>query len=386
MTALRITVVQGPFLPVPPLRGGAVEKMCFALACDWAARGHQVLQVSRRFPGLPDAEEREGVRHLRVASRDAPAGALGFRAAEALYCLRVLRRLPPADILLINSAILPLLVRGPRFGVPIHYTGRFPKGQYRVHPAQGWVAAVSHAVAEAVVREAPRVAGRVAVVGGSLTEAFVPLGPASLEPRAPRLLYAGRLHPEKGVHLLIEAFARLGPAAAGWRLVLVGPHESAAGGGGESYLQRLRTLASPLGERVEFVGPLYDEPALRAQYRAASLFCYPSLAETGEALGMAPIEAMAMGAVPIVSGLACFADFLEPDVSGFRFDHRAPDPAGALAEVLGPLTSGAVDLEPLRRGALEAAGGFVLPAVSARFLALFERALAGPTPAGRRAG
>src|SRR5690606_11158941 len=126
------------------------------------------------------------------------------------------------------------------------------------------------------------------------------------------LLYVSRLHPEKGVHLLVEAFVRLGEAAAGWRLALVGPHETAAGGGGEAYLERLRALAWPAAARIDFIGPIYDEAQLREQYRSASLFCYPSLAESGEALGMAPLEAMAMGAVPLLSALYCFADFLEP--------------------------------------------------------------------------
>ncbi|SMF63194.1 Glycosyltransferase involved in cell wall bisynthesis [Tistlia consotensis] len=373
---MRITVVMGPFLPVPPLRGGAVEKMCFALGRDWADRGHRVTLVSRRFPGLPDAEEQGGLSHRRVASGDAPAGRLAFRLAEALYCRRVLRVLPPAEILLINSVILPLLVRSTRFGVPIHYAGRMPKGQYRLYPRLGLVAAMSRAVAAAVEREAPQFVGRTATVGGPLTEAFAPLAPEALDERPARLLYVGRLHPEKGVHLLIEAFVRLADATGTWRLVLVGPHEVAAGGGGEAYLQRLRALAAPLGERVEFVGPLYDEPALRAQYRRASLFCYPSLAETGEALGMAPVEAMAMGAVPIVSALDCFSDFLEPGLDGFRFDHRAADPVASLAETLRPLLAGARDLAPLRVRALAAAARYSLPAVSGRFLDLFERVAA----------
>ncbi len=381
--AMRITIVQGPFLPVPALRGGAIEKICAALAADWAARGHEVTLVSRRFPGLPDAEERDGVRHRRVASRDAPAGRLAFRWAEALYCRRALAVLPPADVVMVNSVILPLLLRSTRHGVPVHYAGRYPKGQYRLYPAIGWVAAMSQAVAAAVEREAPQFAGRTAVTAGPLTAAFAPLDPAALGGERQReLLYVGRLHPEKGVHLLVEAFARLGERAAGWRLALVGPHDSAAGGGGEAYLARLRRLAAPLGERVAFVGPLYDEAELRARYLGASLFCYPSLAESGEALGMAPLEAMAMGGVPVVSSLDCFADFLEPGATGFRFDHRAADPVAALAETLAPLTTGAVELAPLRRAAVERAGFYALSPCSERFLTLFERAVA---EAGRRA-
>lgn len=373
---MRISIVQGPFLPVPALRGGAVEKACLALGREWARRGHEVTHVSRRFPGLPDSEELDGVRHLRIASRDAPTGAFAFRLAETLYGLRALAVLPRADVLLLNSVVLPLLVRSRRWGVPVYRVGRQPKGQYRLYPRIGWIVGVSRAVVRAVEREAPQYHGRSEVVGGPLSASFAPLPPAELGPRPARLLYVGRLHPEKGLHLLLEAFARLGPAAGDWRLVLVGPHEVAAGGGGTAYLERLRALAAPLGERVELAGPIYDEARLRAEYRRAGLFCYPSVAETGEALGLAPVEAMAMGAVPVVSALDCFDDFLEPGVSGFRFDHRAADPAGELARTLAPLLAGEVELEPLRRRGLEIAARFTATACAGRYLALFERALA----------
>ncbi|MEX2628345.1 MAG: glycosyltransferase family 4 protein [Tistlia sp.] len=380
---MRITIIQGPFLPVPALRGGAVEKACFALGQEWARRGHAVTHVSRRFPGLPDSEEIAGVQHLRVASRDAPSGALAFRLAEARYGLRALRVLPPADVLLMNSVVLPLLVRDRRRGLPVYRVGRPPKGQFRLYPRLGWPVAVSRAVAAAIEREAPAFAGRVAAIGGPVTPAFHPLAADELGERPPRLLYVGRLHPEKGLHLLIEAFARLAESAPQWQLAIVGPHEVAAGGGGTAYLERLRRLAAPLGARVEFVGPLYDEAQLRARYREASLFCYPSLAERGEGLSVAPMEAMAMGTVPLLSGLDCFDDYLEPGVSGFRFDHRAADPVAALAAALAPLLGGAVDLAPLRRRVLEVAAGFTVEACAERYLAVFERALAA---ADRRQG
>jgi hypothetical protein len=37
---MRITIVQGAFLPVPPVLGGAVEKIWFALGKEFASRGH----------------------------------------------------------------------------------------------------------------------------------------------------------------------------------------------------------------------------------------------------------------------------------------------------------------------------------------------------------
>jgi hypothetical protein len=48
---MRITIVQGAFLPVPPLLGGAVEKMWFGLAPEFVRHGHEVVYISRRFAG-----------------------------------------------------------------------------------------------------------------------------------------------------------------------------------------------------------------------------------------------------------------------------------------------------------------------------------------------
>ena len=65
---MRVTIVQGPFLPVPPLSGGAVEKIWFALGKEFVRLGHTVTQISRHFPGLANVETIEGVRHIRVGS------------------------------------------------------------------------------------------------------------------------------------------------------------------------------------------------------------------------------------------------------------------------------------------------------------------------------
>ena len=44
---MKITIVLGAFFPVPPLLGGAVEKVWFALGPEFVRRGHEVVQISR---------------------------------------------------------------------------------------------------------------------------------------------------------------------------------------------------------------------------------------------------------------------------------------------------------------------------------------------------
>ena len=50
----------------------------------------------------------------------------------------------------------------------------------------------------------------------------------------------GRVHPEKGVHLLVRAFRRVAESAPKARLRIIGPAEERQGGGGDSYLRMLK--------------------------------------------------------------------------------------------------------------------------------------------------
>jgi hypothetical protein len=63
---MRITIVQGGALPVPPVRGGAIEKVWFGLGKEFVKRGHEVTHISRAFSGFPSEQWLEGVHHVRV--------------------------------------------------------------------------------------------------------------------------------------------------------------------------------------------------------------------------------------------------------------------------------------------------------------------------------
>jgi glycosyltransferase involved in cell wall biosynthesis len=124
-----------------------------------------------------------------------------------------------------------------------------------------------------------------------------------------------------------------------WEVALIGPVTLADGGGGERFLGALRHLARECGaaERVRFLPPAYDPVDLARFYRDAAIFCYPSRAEKGEGLSVAPIEAMAAGGVPVLSRLDCYADLIQPGQNGVLFDHRAADADACLAAELSRL-------------------------------------------------
>lgn len=108
-------------------------------------------------------------------------------------------------------------------------------------------------------------------------------------------LYVGRLHPIKGLDLLLQAWAQLKSAAQGWQLII-------AGRGDGAYSRRLELLIAELGigESAHLVGAVFGRQK-SAWLRRAELYMLPS---RSEGLAMAPLEAMAEG-VPALITTAC---------------------------------------------------------------------------------
>ena len=367
---MKITIVQGAFLPVPPLRGGAIEKIWFALGPEFVRRGHEVAHLSRSFPGLPNEEHLGGVRHLRVRGHEAPRSLFTLKIYDLLYSLRVLRKLPPADVIVTNTFWLPMLLRHERFGRVYVHVARYPRGQLRFYGHAARLQTVSRVIREAMIAEAPQLAERIRSIPNPVVRNLAPPPPV---PRRREILFVGRIHPEKGIQLLIDGFRRLPAEVRGdWRLRIVGPAEANAGGGGEAFAAELKQLARPLGDRVEWVGSVFDPVKLDEYYARASLFVYPSIAERGETFGVAPLEAMACGCPPLVSKLACFGEFLDEDVNGFVFDHRATDPVQALADRLTSLLRDPEQLAQTGIRARERADDFSVERIASAYLADFQ--------------
>jgi glycosyltransferase involved in cell wall biosynthesis len=234
--------------------------------------------------------------------------------------------------------------------------------------------AVSHAVAEAIASQAPRLASLVRVIPYPLIEDSSPNSvPSIAEERERRILFVGRLHPEKGVHLLLKALATFPRGRLdGWRVEIVGPHEVRLGGGGAEYWRGLQELAKPIAASIEWAGPVFDSARLAAIYRSASIFVYPSLADRGETFGLAPLEAMSHGCAPIVSNLACFRDFIDDREEGLTFDHQSRAPEIQLAARLRQLMDDPTLCKRTGIAALRKARQYALPRVTAAFLDDFQ--------------
>jgi glycosyltransferase involved in cell wall biosynthesis len=181
-------------------------------------------------------------------------------------------------------------------------------------------------VAESVVR-----AGRLDVLGeGSIagvdTVRFAPdpvrraavRDELGLAPDAVLLLYIGRMHIEKGVIELAQAFAGLARRCAGAHLLLVGPDEGA--------LQPALAAAGSSRERISVVG-LTSEP--QKYMAAADIFC---LASYREGFGLSLIEAAAAGLPSVASRIYGVTDAVIDGATGLLVPVRdVPALAAALA-------------------------------------------------------
>lgn len=372
---MKITIATGPWLPVPAVSGGAIPRMWQGLAEEFVRQGHDVCIFARSFAGQPSEEVINNVRYLRRGGAAQSLSIARDLAKDLIYAGSNVWRLPPADILVTNDFWLPVLA-GPlarRAGRIVVNANRFPKGQFRLYARVSGVAAASTAVRDAVIREYPPLRPRTSVIPNPVDTTL--MRPARGLPRAEvrTILYVGRLHPEKGVHLLVEAFGRVATRHPNLRLRIVGPSATEQGGGGAAYEQTLRSLARELP--VDFCAPVFEPHLLAEIYRTADLFCYPSLAEKGESFGVAPLEAMACGVPPVVSRLECFNDFVREGITGWAFDHRAAHPVDALTDKLDEVLNNQAEITATARRANERARDFSYEVVAKRYLAEFASLL-----------
>ena len=369
---MKINCIIGPYYPVPPALAGSIEKIFLALCEEFAERGHQVTMISRQFRDFAHDEVVNAVRHIRVPSRDRPGNQLAYRIFDVLYGLEVRKAMPAADVTIVNSVSIPLLIPHDRAGKIYVDVARYPKGQMWIYRRVDRLQPCSSHIARAICEQSPSVAHLVKPIPNAVTSIFAKETERPVDhDRSNEIVYVGRLAREKGVHLLIKAFAQIGAKYPDWKVLVVGPHMEQQGGDGEKFLAELKALAKTSGARIDFPGPIFDENELAARFSSSKIFVYPSVAERGEAFPIAPLEAMACGCAPVVSDLRCFDDAIEPDVNGLVFDHR-DESGSSLAQVLEELITREDLLQRIAEAAKRTSKRYVPAAVANQFLEDFE--------------
>jgi spore coat protein SA len=365
---MRICHVAPELLPVPPTKGGAIERWIRDAAGRLAGRGHEVHVIARDHGDGVASQVIDGVRYHFV--RIPPAidrGRLAGLLRGLWYYLHVrglLTRIAP-EIVHHHSRPAGLWLSAPprlaaRYIISLHsmdYGWGFGHRAWdrrffrRGLALASRVLCVSNFIARHTVERFPGVRRAVTTVyNGVDGKVFTPAAEGGLPLRATTILYVGRIEERKGVKLLVDAFegsiSRRDPDA---RLLLVGPH-SYWDAQPSGYYRTLadRCAANP---RIELRGPTYHDDELSELYRHATVSVVPSVFP--EALGLTSLEAQASGVPVVVSDSGGLPETVSAGESGIVF-------ATGNAEQLADAVVSLLHAEPRRRSMAAAARVWVM--------------------------
>jgi glycosyltransferase involved in cell wall biosynthesis len=228
-----------------------------------------------------------------------------------------------------NTAAVALLCRrvgGPRFSFTVHGPEEFdqPQGldlRSKVGAASFVVAITEFARSQLYRWARPEDWGKVHVVhcgvdAGYLDRPHVPV------PDVARLVSVGRLDPQKGQLLLVEAVARLLRAGRRVELVVIGdgPMRSAL---------EAAIAAGDHGESIVLAGWM-DNAAVAEEMLASRALVLPSFAE---GLPVVIMEALALGRPVVSTAIAGIPELVQPGVNGWLV------PAGSVDALVDAMTA-----------------------------------------------
>lgn len=142
----------------------------------------------------------------------------------------------------------------------------------------------------------------------------------------PVVLFVGRIHPVKGIDLLVSALSEIRRRIASVKLMVVGPEN-------DNYGDKLRTVIAQMGlrEHVVFVGHL-DSAALVQAYVDSDVFVLPS---KGENFGMSVVEAMACGVPVVISESVAIGSDVRASGAGIVLGRHVNAFAAEIIDLLG---------------------------------------------------
>ena len=197
---------------------------------------------------------------------------------------------------------------------------------------------------------------------------------ASLPPPAVRdrkILFVGRVVPEKAPDAFVAACAAALPRLPGWRAEIIGADRFRQDSPDTDFTRGIRATAQAAG--IALLG-YQDHPDVLAALARTAIVVMPSRWQ--EPFGLTALEAMASGAV-----LLCSARGGLPEVGGDAAIYVDPDDPAGMADAIVALANDPGRLAALSRAGRERAGKFDLGPTRRRLDAIRGSILAAPMPA-----
>lgn len=324
-----------------PYIGGA-ESVIQDLARELRRSGHSVTVVTAKpRAGLVIGEDSDGFEVIRV---DYPPGAIEtWTQALSLVprCLSMLlslyriirsRRIDAVCIGLMSSRdalFILVLAYLLRFRLIVYLHGGEMRTHIKLSRLLRWTLkqclrkchaaiAVSNHIRQEAARFVPDAANKVHLIPNGVDVKQIQGQPRYDYPRE-YILYVGRLHREKGVDTLIEAFRRVSEDISQVDLLI-------AGRGPER--DRLEEMVSGYGlsHRVKFLGT-QSRPEVFSLLHGCQFLVLPSHAE---GCPVTVLEAIAAGKMTIGSRVEGIVEMIEPAQNGVLFTARNADELGLL--------------------------------------------------------
>lgn len=244
-------------------------------------------------------------------------------------------------------------------------------GQKKWKKRLGWIAfqgrnlrraAILHVTSDAEAEHirAHGLTGPIAVIPNGVE---IPVeAPSPPDHAPPAALYLGRIHRQKRLDMLLDAWAQARPT--GWKLIVAGPDE-------QNMVPQLQSQADRLGiSDIEFL-PAQNEREKWALYRRASLMVLPSPSEN---FGLVVAEALAAARPAIATHGAPWQDLIDHHCGWW-----VQPTAAALAEAIRKATS----CSPLELDAMGTRGRnlireqYTWDSIAERFAAVYQWILTG---------
>lgn len=289
---MRIGLVAGPWIPIPPVTYGGIERVVDNLARGFVAAGHEVLLAAPSDSTCPVP--------LVAGMQDSAPHELGSTTSELSHVVRAYKSLGSVDIIHDHTMAGPLYVHSPQ-GTPVVTTihGPFNAHAVDIYGAIARRRAAIIAISRDQASHAPEVP-ITRVIHHGMDVSSVPVGAGD----GGYLCFVGRSCPDKG---LLEAIVIAREAGMPLRIA-VKMREPAE-------LRYFHEVIEPLlGPNEDFVGEVDDATKYRLMGGALA-FLNPI--QWSEPFGLVMIEALATGTPVIGTKIGSAPEIVDHGRTGF---------------------------------------------------------------------